>query len=145
MRLINTQSLELKDFIGNHPPYAILSHMWEDEEISLQELQHGDHDAVSRKSGYKKVLRCCEVARKAGYAWAWVDTCCIDKGSSADLSECINSMYEFYAKSDECFVYMGDVKSGHDEWETGFRASRWFKRGWTVGLVQLLLSIYAYG
>ena len=38
-----------------------------------------------------------------------VDTCCIDKTSSADLSEAINSMYRWYGKADVYYAYLSDV------------------------------------
>lgn len=66
--------------------------------------------------------------------WAWVDTCCIDKTSSSELSESINSMYEWYRKSAICYAYLSDVPEGDDIAANGsaFRKSRWFTRGWTL-------------
>jgi len=38
MRLINTRTLKLEEFIGQQiPQYAILSHTWGDEEVSYQD------------------------------------------------------------------------------------------------------------
>jgi hypothetical protein len=40
MRLINTETGLLEEFIGDDiPKYAILSHTWEKDEISFQEYQ----------------------------------------------------------------------------------------------------------
>lgn len=55
------------------------------------------------------------------------DRCCIDKQSSAELSEAINSMYHWYAESAVCYAYLQDVQTLDD-----VRASRWFRRGWTL-------------
>lgn len=89
MRLINTETLELKTFFDSQvPDYAILSHTWGDEEVDLQAFSRGDG---RRSAGWKKIDDCCKLARRDEYAWAWVDTCCIDKTSSAELSEAINS------------------------------------------------------
>ena len=66
-----------------------------------------------------------------GHAWGWADTCCIDKSSSAELSEAINSMFHYYALADVCFVYLRDVSAGPG-YETAFRASVWHTRGWTL-------------
>lgn len=91
MRLIHSTSLEIHEFLqGQIPLYAILSHTWGNEEVSFQEMTSRIAD---NKEGFMKVKRCCELAFSHGYDYAWVDTCCIDKSSSAELSEAINSMY----------------------------------------------------
>ncbi|KAL8925514.1 MAG: hypothetical protein Q9208_003405 [Pyrenodesmia sp. 3 TL-2023] len=85
-------------------------------------------------SGYRKIKGCCELARIQGYPYVWIDTCCIDKKSSAELSEAINSMYAWYARSAICYVYLSDVKIGTTEpdFEQAFCTSRWYSRGWTL-------------
>jgi hypothetical protein len=64
------------------------------------------------KSGYDKIKRCCEVASMDGFEYVWVDTCCIDKTSSAELSEAINSMYRWYGQAEVCYTYLSDVPPG---------------------------------
>jgi hypothetical protein len=132
MRLLNSTTLKLHEFIGSQiPPYAILSHTWGEEEVSFQELQGGN--AVEKK-GFEKIKRCCEIATEDGFEYAWVDTCCIDKTSSAELSEAINSMYRWYQKAEVCYAFLSDVPSDEDPDKEGsaFRKSRWFTRGWTL-------------
>jgi hypothetical protein len=132
MRLLDTKTLELHEFFGaNIPPYAILSHTWGQDEVSLQEMQSRNAES---KAGYDKILRCCEMAAAAGFHYAWVDTCCIDKTSSAELSEAINSMYQWYRLSEVCYVYLSDVPAnlGKDAAFNAFQKSRWFTRGWTL-------------
>jgi hypothetical protein len=74
MWLIHTESLELEQFFDeNAPPYVILSHTWEDEEIDFQEMK--SKAGIKLKKGYIKVFKCCMVAREDGYKYAWVDTC----------------------------------------------------------------------
>lgn len=69
-------------------------------------------DALTKASeGYAKIKRCCEQAKQDGYSWAWVDTCCIDKRSSAELSEAINSMYRYYWNASKCYAYLSDVSA----------------------------------
>jgi hypothetical protein len=141
MRLINTQSLELKEFDGNIPDYAILSHTWGSSEVNLQEFQRPEPETAS-KAGFGKILKCCEKARELRFEWAWVDTCCIDKTNSAELAESINSMFAWYHRASVCFAFLSDVDPAQNqrpEYET-FRASRWFKRGWTVGLLKSLVG-----
>ncbi|TBU37123.1 hypothetical protein BD309DRAFT_1084866 [Dichomitus squalens] len=81
-----------------------------------------------------KIREACRVAREAGYDYLWIDSCCIDKSSSSELSESINSMYQWYGRSVECYAYLVDVPPGEDPRspESKFRSSRWFRRGWTL-------------
>ncbi|KAK7450135.1 hypothetical protein VKT23_013017 [Stygiomarasmius scandens] len=130
MRLLNTKlSSEpwVREFSTDIPPYAILSHTWDNSEFTFQDinkkLQH-------KLSGFLKVQGACKHARKYDFEWIWIDTCCIDKSSSAELSEAINSMYRYYEKSEVCYVYLADVSSTDDLGD--FRKSKWFTRGWTL-------------
>jgi hypothetical protein len=107
MRLINTHTLVLKEFVGRHiPRYAILSHTWEEEEVSYEEYINGN---FKHKRGYDKIRVTCALAAADGIGYAWVDTCCINKQSSAELTEAINSMYPWYAKSVVCYAYLSDL------------------------------------
>jgi len=131
MRLLDTQSIQLIDFITPPKTYAILSHMWGDEEVSFQEI----HNPSARgKKGYAKIVSFCGLARQHGYQYVWVDTCCIDKTSSSELSEAINSMYRWYAESSLCYAYLEDITTGRefDQRYTMWKHSRWFTRGWTL-------------
>jgi hypothetical protein len=92
MRLINTRTLEVKEFSTNkRPEYAILSHRWLDEEIYFQQIQNPR--SHSWMKGFEKVAGFCREAARNGFDWAWVDTCCIDKTSAVELSEAINSIF----------------------------------------------------
>ncbi|KAI0025776.1 heterokaryon incompatibility protein-domain-containing protein [Xylariomycetidae sp. FL0641] len=140
MRLIDVNSLRLKEVSGPDAlPYAILSHTWDDTEVSFQEMQ--DLENARSKAGFTKILNCCQQAKKDGWNWVWIDSCCIDKRSSAELSEAINSMFDWYASSTVCYVHLGDVDSkqqwlslmndGKADDMTG-RLPRWMRRGWTL-------------
>jgi hypothetical protein len=110
MRLIDTKTLALKEFFGNQiPPYAILSHTWHEEEVSFQDW--ADQSLASQKKGHKKILDVCGLAQKHGHDYMWVDTNCIDKSSSAELTEAINSMFKWYQSAQVCYVYLFDVPS----------------------------------
>ena len=94
MRLINVHTLELEEFHDeNGAEYAILSHKWEDGEVSHRDIQ--DLEVAKRRKGYARTLKSCENAKTDGCSYVWVDTCCINKESSAELSEAINSMYRW--------------------------------------------------
>jgi tetratricopeptide (TPR) repeat protein len=134
MRLINVDTYEIHESFGNEiPEYAILSHTWDEEEVTFQDMQHLD-DKVKKKRGFKKIVYSCEQAKRDELEWAWVDTCCIDKTSSAELTEAINSMHVWYSNSNKCYAYLRDVPPGDDPFpvESYFRRSRWFTRGWTL-------------
>ncbi|KAM5546210.1 hypothetical protein V8D89_000336 [Ganoderma adspersum] len=81
-----------------------------------------------------KIREACRVARENGYRYLWIDSCCIDKTSSSELSESINSMYQWYALADVCYAFLSDVPAEEDHWaeDSLFRACRWFTRGWTL-------------
>jgi hypothetical protein len=124
------------------PEYAILSHTWghSDDEVTYQDLQN---DTARNKKGYNKLLFCGNQALKDGLQYFWVDTCCINKHSSAELSEAINSMFRWYQRANKCYVYLSDVElenqndnknalQGRDRWKQDFGKSRWFTRCWTL-------------
>jgi hypothetical protein len=141
MRLLSANadgSFSLTSFFGKpSPSYAILSHTWDadDQEVTFHDLTNA---LGSGKSGYKKIQFCSEQAKKDGLQYFWVDSCCIDKSSSAELSEAINSMFRWYLDAAKCYVYLSDVSTGKHSrsskllWEPAFMQSRWFTRGWTL-------------
>ncbi|KAI1786351.1 HET-domain-containing protein [Ganoderma leucocontextum] len=101
---------------SDHPSKTPAHPIWADPELS------------------PKIRDACAVARANGYHYIWIDSCCIDKSSSSELSEAINSMYAWYARADVCYAYLADVPPGDDHEAQGslFRESRWFTRGWTL-------------
>jgi hypothetical protein len=130
MKLINADTLEIEEFFSEIPPYAILSHTWEvNEEISYKEMTKG---RSKHKKGYNKILKAAETTLKHGLDYIWIDTCCIDKSSSADLTESINSMFKYYADAVICFAYLSDVHLDKGTALGQLMSSRWFTRGWTL-------------
>ncbi|KAF2116800.1 heterokaryon incompatibility protein-domain-containing protein [Lophiotrema nucula] len=206
MRLINTRTHRLEEFIGqNIPPYAILSHTWEDDEVSYQQYcalladmgpseytssftallrkvrqreslinqdQRADRidlSAYNDVKGIRKIERTCRLALAAGLDYAWIDTCCINQSSSAELTEAINSMYRWYQRATVCFAYLSEFPSratlcsgaGAEassdmdaEWVPRpkdnptfidcLRRCRWFTRGWTLQELIAPESLYFY-
>ncbi|KIX03312.1 uncharacterized protein Z518_06864 [Rhinocladiella mackenziei CBS 650.93] len=126
-----------KDLTEDIPSYAILSHTWgaDDEEVTFDDLKIG---SSRNKAGYAKILFCGKQANKDGLQYFWVDTCCIDKANHTALSEAIASMFRWYRDAVKCYVYLSDVSARSDNnqtqwtWESAFRKSRWFTRGWTL-------------
>ncbi|KAK4213504.1 heterokaryon incompatibility protein-domain-containing protein [Rhypophila decipiens] len=172
MRLLNVETLQLEVFDGGpRVTFAILSHTWGEEEVSFQDMMTFSPNnipeqaqpppsrqpkpiPVETKKGFSKILNCCAKARSEGYQYVWIDTCCIDKSSSAELSEAINSMFKWYHEAEVCYALLGDVSletvsqesaskmsefdiSEYGEGEQGrlskaLHKSRWFTRGWTL-------------
>jgi Heterokaryon incompatibility protein (HET) len=145
MRLLESNSAGefslTKDFIGDDvPKYAILSHTWgpDTEEVTFKDLTD---DTGKHKNGYNKIRFCGKQAERDGLQFFWIDTCCIDKSNSTELSEAINSMFRWYRDAAKCYVYLSDVsspafdtngESGQLAYESALRESRWFTRGWTL-------------
>ncbi|KAF2627622.1 kinesin light chain 1 [Macroventuria anomochaeta] len=143
MRLLKRSpggGFELVSFSSdNPPPYATLSHTWtEGQEVTYNELVAG---TGKHKTGYDKIHFCGERAAADGLEYFWVDTCCIDKSTSDELSTAINSMFRWYQHASKCYVYLSDVlmpdeisdaEASPGAWHEAFRRSRWFTRGWTL-------------
>ena len=144
MWLLSTDHAELSFFASPEQVpggYAILSHVWDDEELSFHDLHilcaeclltgANPRDRVPRK-----IRMACILAEQHGYNWLWVDTCCIDKTSSAELSESINSMFRYYALAGVCYDYLRDVPADtlmeESSFGTAFWEAIWHKRGWTL-------------
>lgn len=134
MRLLNIKTLELESFFEKDVPrYAILSHRWGPEELTYEDMRAGPSDAARRKQGFAKVQgfcdRVCDPASGLECDYIWVDTCCIDKTSSAELSETINSMFKWYGNAVVCFAFLDDVTA---DGKKPLSKSLWFTRGWTL-------------
>ncbi|KAK4182469.1 heterokaryon incompatibility protein-domain-containing protein [Podospora australis] len=161
MRVINTKTFKIEEFHGsNIPRYAILSHTWEEEEVSFQQFTQLSRGEMEKLKGFSKINNTCRLALDSGIEWAWVDTCCIDKTSSAELTEAINSMFRWYSDAEVCYAWLSDLETGgktayaESKWkdnaskETEEQAAeqgraldkevkkyahcRWFTRGWTL-------------
>jgi hypothetical protein len=141
MRLLqcdNNGDLSLIEFFESAiPKYAILSHRWGAEEVTLADLKNSNG---KKMAGYGKIQFCREQAKRDGLQYFWVDTCCIDKSNSTELAEAINSMFRWYRDATKCYVYLPDVSrprtdsadGSNEAWVSTFRKSEWFTRGWTL-------------
>ncbi|KAF1940387.1 HET domain-containing protein, partial [Clathrospora elynae] len=128
-----------KDLIGDDEifPYAILSHTWEAQEVTFDDMMK--HSGES-KMGYNKIRFCAQQAERDGLHHFWVDTCCIDKSNSSELSEAIITMFRWYKNAKRCYVFLSDVSSRtseedsdvHQRKKPAIMNSRWFTRGWTL-------------
>lgn len=147
----DTQGVEheleiLKELDDKTTSYAILSHRWGTgtevtykEMTGLMKMEGQKGNEVKRRDGYRKIIKSCEQAMKDGHKWLWIDTCCIDKRSSSELSEAINSMYRWYQNSQVCYAYLSDVdeptfptKPNYSKFSNSNGWPEWFIRGWTL-------------
>jgi hypothetical protein len=144
IRLLNASTYQLREFHDNIPPYAIFSHTWTEDEVTFQDLTDllrsqfgyrpvGDSDRqtllkMKERIGYKKLSKFLSLIEDCkDLQWVWVDNCCIDKSSSAELSESIVSMFRWYQEASVCIAYLSDVVSKEE-----LRKAKWFTRGWTL-------------
>ncbi|KAL9078807.1 MAG: hypothetical protein Q9157_002290 [Trypethelium eluteriae] len=128
MRLLDTHTYRLESFLDEGSArYAILSHRWREEEVEFADVRN--EEFPSSMKGALKIMKCCELAVSQGLDYAWIDTCSIDKSSSAELSEAINSMYRWYENASICYAFLDDV---YKDDEKTFRESSWFTRSWTL-------------
>ncbi|KAH8734173.1 heterokaryon incompatibility protein-domain-containing protein [Ilyonectria robusta] len=124
--VVQDGTISFEEFYSNITPnYAILSHTWS----HLQEVTYAECNSSSSKSklGHYKIHNACILALRDGIEYVWVDTCCIDKSSSAELTEAINSMFAWYQNATICFVYLSDLAD-----IGSLESCRWFRRGWTL-------------
>ncbi|OJT03833.1 Vegetative incompatibility protein HET-E-1 [Trametes pubescens] len=139
--------------------YAILSHTWRSEEEGGEQTYNqvrkiwkrmrksrvsgeitgsttsNEESILSHPDLSGKIKAICKVAREAGYKLVWIDCACIDKSSSAELAETINSMFDLYRLADVCYIYLVDVPESREDPEhytSAFQQSRWHGRGWTL-------------
>lgn len=144
MRLLNVHTGEFRDFHGDRiPPYVVTSHRWSSNESTYKDVLKKKNP---EREGYQKILRFCAFARQVfrdpkspekPIDWIWIDTCCINQNSSAEVSESINSMWSWYSQATHCIAHLKDVRSftsggGQEGVLFDFRKSEWFERGWTL-------------
>lgn len=109
-------------------------------------------ESLVLRKGYRKISATCKQALEDDVSHAWVDTCCIDKTSSAELTESINSMYRWYYAAEICYAFLEDLQFIGDDFATRWncrsslsdasqreqiyqellRRCRWFTRGWAL-------------
>ena len=143
----------MEQFNEPFPSYAILSHTWgsDDEEISFRDVNDEKRLSFKAGAGRTKLDGCCTQAKKDGYKYIWIDTCCIDQHSERELGEAINSMFRWYRDASTCYVYLSDVSVSDAlicddsiKAPPSLRKSRWFTRGWTLQELIAPKSLHFY-
>jgi hypothetical protein len=129
MRLLNSSTYQLHEFNEPEKPYAIFSHTWGSDEVSLQDYQES---IAQTKKGFQKIKLCCDQAAKDKIPWVWIDTCCMNRLDSAERSEVLHSNYKWLENATKCYAYLSDVSSSADSWESTFKSCKWFTRQFTL-------------
>ncbi|KAI6035620.1 hypothetical protein F5J12DRAFT_794704 [Pisolithus orientalis] len=134
--------LVLKELDDTVTDYSILSHRWiYNDEVDYKEMtklaKMENRDEIRGRSGYQKIMKSCQRAKDDGLEWLWVDTCCIDKRNSTELSEALNSMFRWYQNSKRCYAYLHDVNDfpvtpDPERFAASEGWPEWFSRGWTL-------------
>ena len=125
--------------------YAILSHRWIKQEVDFNEavkltkMDEEERTEIRQCDGYRKIIQSCKQVKKDGYKWLWVNTCCINKWSSPELSKAINTMYRWYENVRVCYTYLHDVSSSsfptacnNERYPKSDGWPEWFSHGWTL-------------
>ena len=121
------RNARVQETVSEYFQYAILSHCWGSDEPLLRGVQGQVIYDMEPTDGILKLQSFCTAAFERHYMWAWSDTCCIDKESSAELQESIGSMFEWYRRSGLTIVYLADISD-----DGALSSSGWFKRGWIL-------------
>ncbi|KAH8203524.1 hypothetical protein TruAng_002272 [Truncatella angustata] len=146
MRLLDTETFEMvsgEQSTFKQEGYAILSHRWVGREITFEQIQNSASQlrgkAVQPTAQLAKIRGACDRAREQGLKWMWIDSCCINKASTVEESEAINSMFRWYRDAKLCITYLSDVRySANGPRDDVFLntegrgPSVWFSRGWTL-------------
>jgi Heterokaryon incompatibility protein (HET) len=138
MNLLHTEFFRVETFHGSRiPPYAILSHTWGDDEVLFPHIENTNGPQNNTQSrGWSKIIHACRIARQHNppFEYIWIDTCCIDRASSSQLSEAINSMFKWYEMAGICYAHLEGVEMRQETalLEESLKKARWFRRGWTL-------------
>jgi hypothetical protein len=131
MRLLDVNTLKFSEFLDDkpRPRYAIASHRWGDEEATFKDVKEGRNQS---SAGHKKVEAFAQYVREkiASLDCLWIDTCCINKESDAELSYAINSMFKWYRNAEVCITLLAGIETATRRSDIG--QDEWFRRGWTL-------------
>ncbi|KAH7915572.1 heterokaryon incompatibility protein-domain-containing protein [Hygrophoropsis aurantiaca] len=107
---------KMRSLADKYFEFAMLSHRWGDGEPLFRHVDREIRDErcgsiymMKAPAGVQKLQHYCCTAAKCGYRWAWSDTCCIDKSSSSETQESINSMFSWYRNSALTIVHLSDM------------------------------------
>ena len=152
MRLINCKTRQFEEFFDQDiPRYAILSHTWDGAEVPFKDYHHPERHTLYSVDANNKIEQTCQKAKEDGFDYVWIDSCNIDKSSSAELTEAINSMYKWYEGAERCYIYLSDLSLDVETFEQirDYKESckpylancKWFARGWGEFRTRLFVGV----
>ena len=115
--------------VARYYRYATFSHKWEDNEPLFEKVIHIVVYELEESLTHDKLQTFCKIVRKAGYHWAWSDTCCINKADHFVLQEALVSMFKWYEGSAVTIVLLRGVRSPSKRGD--LVKSIWNTRAWT--------------
>lgn len=133
MLLLDTTNLQLCEFRGNPPPYATFSATWNGEDVWHEDLQNPQ--VATQKPGLHTLQRACTECQSRELKWLWTDAVCIDRRSSAAISESLNSLAAIYRASTLCIVYLHDVLLAEGcslDIDRSISGCKWIKTAWML-------------
>jgi hypothetical protein len=133
LRLLDVRTYQVSVFNeAAAPRYAAISHTWGPDEVVFKDLVNFQYATL--RGGFAKLQGACLTVIKLGIEWIWIDTVCIDRSSSVEVSDSVNSIFRWFRNSQFCIVYLDDL-CPDDEGSASFRqlkACRWMTRSWTL-------------
>ncbi|KAI5995146.1 hypothetical protein EDD15DRAFT_721225 [Pisolithus albus] len=117
----------IRSAISKYFAFSMLSHRWGRDEPSPHDVEGRSIYDCGGTEGLAKLQQFCIISFRRNLQWAWSDTCCIDKHSSAEIQEAIGSMFSWFRRSSLTIVKLDDVFEGGS-----FTDSVWFARSWTL-------------
>ncbi|KAG2339547.1 hypothetical protein BDR05DRAFT_991937 [Suillus weaverae] len=130
MKYADLRMERITEVVATYFRCAMLSHRWEGREPLLHDIKDKVVYQLKAASGLVKLQSFCEIVRKAGLHWAWVDSCCIDQQNNVEVQKSLNSMFAWYHHAALTIVYLSDVP--HSSKSSALAKSAWNTRGWTV-------------
>lgn len=120
----------INEMVATYFRCAMLSHRWNGKEPLLHDVEDKVVYQLKAAGGLVKLQSFCEITRRAGLRWAWVDSCCIDQHNNVEVQKSLNSMFAWYHHAALTIVYLSDVP--HSSKPGALAKSAWNTRGWTV-------------
>lgn len=131
--LINTSTFRLREFTRSTPPYATFSHVTDEDKALFEVFTQTERDSC--KDSIKIIERACDQARNGGFEWLWSHAACVDRRSSAALSEAINSLARIYRDCQSSLIYLEDLDckpAGYQTIGESLAGCRWTKNIWAI-------------
>ncbi len=135
MLLLDTMTHERSDFADtDHPPFAVLSYIWNNGDILSQAdlVPDRKHPLI-----HPNILRACEKAITMGIGYLWVGSLCIAAATSSLLAtpnhQTFNDSYRWLQMSTVCITFLDDLRPDGPRFDENIWSQcRYWTRAWTL-------------